>query len=280
MTHSYGPSFYERQSNETRDSADIIVCQLIDMIDPHSVIDVGCGTGSWLRSFQEHGVKNVRGFDGPWLDIEKLLVPKELFTRADLEKPLRVENRVDLAISLEVAEHLTPESAAGFIESLTSMSDVVAFSAAIPFQGGHHHLNEQWPEYWAALFEKQGYATIDCFRLRLWNERNIHYWYRQNLLLYVKQEALARYPKLAACQESSWGPLPFVHPALYIPGAAFLRHMGLSDATRLWCRVFSRTVSKHLKAIFRPGQKEPATVLPPRPIGAPLDRRMQSPAAQ
>ena len=126
--------------------------------------------------------------------------------------------------SLEVAEHLSPCSAEGFVESLVSMSDVVAFSAAIPFQGGHHHLNEQWPEYWANIFEKKGYVTIDCFRLRLWNERNVHYWYRQNLLLYVKHEALSRYPKLQACKENSWGPLPFVHPALYIPGRAFLSH--------------------------------------------------------
>ena len=221
----------------------------------------------------------MRGLDGPWLDIEKLLVPKELFSRADFEKPLHVEKRVDLAISLEVAEHLSPASAAGFVDSLISMSDVVAFSAAIPFQGGHHHLNEQWPEYWAALFEKRGYVTIDCFRLRLWNERNIHYWYRQNLLLYVKQEALPKHPKLVACQASSWGPLPFVHPALYIPGAAYLSQMGLSDVTSLWFRVFARTISKHLKGIFRPNQKEPAPGLPPRPIAAPLDRRVQSPAA-
>ncbi len=276
MNHEYTASFYERQSNETRNSADVIVTQLIDMVNPQSVIDVGCGTGSWLRAFLEHGIKDVRGFDGPWLDIDKLLVPKDLFTRADLEKPLHVDRRVDLAISLEVAEHLSPASAEGFVESLVSMSDVVAFSAAIPFQGGYHHLNEQWPEYWANIFEKKGFATIDCFRLRLWNEQNVHYWYRQNLLLYVKREALSRYPKLQACKESSWGPLPFVHPALYIPGAAFLNHMGLTDVTKLWFRIFSRTVAKRWKAIFRPGDKQQSTLLPPRPVGAPLERRIQS----
>jgi SAM-dependent methyltransferase len=278
MTLHYGSSFYERQSNETRESADIIVRRLIDLVNPQSVIDVGCGTGSWLRSFQEHGVSDVRGFDGPWLDIDKLLIPRGLFARADFEKPLRVERRVDAAISLEVAEHLSPESAAGFVESLTSMSDVVAFSAAIPFQGGHHHLNEQWPEYWANLFEQQGYVALDCFRLPLWNDARIHYWYRQNLLLYVKEEALERYPRLAPYREQAWGPLPFVHPALYIPGAAFLHHMGLLDVTRLWFRVLGRTVSRRLRSIFMPGQKSGAAVLPPRPIGAPIDRRVETPA--
>ena len=156
--NEYTASFYERQTSETRWSSDVIVPLLIDLIHPQSVIDVGCGTGSWLCTFMDHGIKEVRGFDGPWLESEKLLIPKELFTRADLEKPLRVDKRADLAISFEVAEHLSPASANGFVESLTSMSDVVAFSGAIPFQGGHHHLNEQWPEYWANLFEKRGFT--------------------------------------------------------------------------------------------------------------------------
>ncbi len=272
----YTTSFYERQSNETHISSEVIVPLLLDLVQPQSVIDVGCGTGSWLRTFLQHGVKEVRGFDGPWLDAAKLLIPQEIFTRADLEKPLRVDKRVDLAISLEVAEHLSPNAAEGFVESLTSMSDVVAFSAAIPFQGGHHHLNEQWPEYWANLFEKKGYVTIDCLRVRLWNERNVHYWYRQNMLIYVKREALPRYPKLAAGQHVSWGPLPFVHPMLYIPGAAFLRHMGVADATRLWFRVFSRMVSKRVKGMFGRGRKLPVPLLPPRPVGAPLERRVPS----
>jgi SAM-dependent methyltransferase len=274
--NQYTTSFYERQSNETYRSAEVIVPLLLDLVHPQSVIDVGCGTGTWLRTFRELGIKEVRGFDGPWLDIEKLLVPQEIFTRADLEKPLRVDKRVDLAISFEVAEHLSPNSAEVFVESLISMSDVVAFSAAIPFQGGHNHLNEQWPEYWANLFEKKGYVTIDCLRQRLWNERDVHYWYRQNLLVYVKREALARYPKLVECQQGSWGPLPFVHPMLYIPGAAFLRHMGLLDATSLWFRIFSRTVSKRIMRILGKGQKSQGPLLPPRPAGAPLPQKVPS----
>jgi SAM-dependent methyltransferase len=274
--NAYNESFYERQSNETYSSSEVIVPLLLDLVGPRSVIDVGCGTGSWLRTFRERGIEDVRGFDGPWLDTAKLLIPQELFTRADLDKPLNVDRRFDLAMSLEVAEHLKPESADGFVESLTSMSDVVVFSAAIPFQGGFHHLNEQWPEYWAQLFEKRDYQPIDCLRLRLWNQPNVHYWYRQNVLVYVKRAALERYPKLAEIAKSSWGPLPFVHPALYIPGAAFLRHMGVTDVTRLWFRVFGRTVSKRVKAIFSPGVKSSAPLLPPRPVGAPRDLRIPS----
>jgi hypothetical protein len=60
----------------------------------------------------------------------------------------------DLAICLEVAEHLPPEAAEGFIDSLTRLAPVVLFSAAITFQVGNQHLNGQWPDYWATLFRR------------------------------------------------------------------------------------------------------------------------------
>jgi SAM-dependent methyltransferase len=268
----YDDGFYQRQSSDTRTSAQVIVPILIDLAEPRSVVDVGCGTGNWLKLFLEKGVGEVLGFDGPWLDPSKLLIPRELFRHADLEKPVRADRRFDLAISLEVAEHLTGAAADSFVESLTNLSDVVAFSAAIPFQGGQNHLNEEWPEYWADLFAKKGYVAIDCLRLRLWNERAVHYWYRQNMLVYVREEVLDRYPKLAELRHTyDWGPLPLVHPALYIPGAAFLQNMGMGGATKLWLRICVRTLKKHVLGLLRPGQKPAPVSLPPRPRGAPLD---------
>lgn len=73
----------------------------------------------------------------------------------------------DLAVSLQVAEHLPPSSAKGFIDSLAKLAPVVLFSAAIPLQAGAEHLNEQWPEYWAALFKTHDYLPIDCIRGRM-----------------------------------------------------------------------------------------------------------------
>jgi SAM-dependent methyltransferase len=271
MSH-YPPKFYERQSSATRTSADLIVPMLVDLVRPQSVVDVGCGTGNWLRAFGDNGIGELRGFDGPWLDVAQLLIPREIFTHADLEKPVDAGRRFDLAISLEVAEHLSPSAAEGFVNSLTALSDVVVFSAAIPFQGGENHLNEQWPEYWEELFAKRGYVAIDCLRWRLWNEKSVHYWYRQNMLVYANEEMLDRYPRLAEERRTAVpGAVPLVHPSLYIPGAAFLRHMGLIDATRLWGRVFTRTLKKNFRRIFMPSKKTPAFKLPARPQGAPMD---------
>lgn len=93
----------------------------------------------------------------------------------------------ELAQSLEVAEHLYQEYAPNFVKLLTSLSDVVLFSAAIPYQGGVHHVNEQPPAYWAELFAKEGYVCIDCLRERIWEDDSISTWYRQNIMIFVHE---------------------------------------------------------------------------------------------
>lgn len=242
----YDDQFFDQLTIETRPSAEAIVPKLIELVHPSSVVDVGCATGTWMLLFLEHGVKDALGIDGTWLNPEKLLIPRELFRHADLEKPLAIGRRFDLAVSFEVAEHLSPAAAETFVQSLASLADVVAFSAAIPYQGGETHLNEQWPEYWAELFAKRGYAAVDALRTRLWNDTSVHYWYRQNIMLYVNDAGFAKNPNLATYRlQGPRSVLPLVHPVLYTPQAAFFRHMGVADATRLWVRVFRRWVRKN-----------------------------------
>jgi hypothetical protein len=53
---------------------------------------------------------------------------------------------------LEVGEHISESAANHFIESLTTHAPVVLFSAAIPYQGGDHHVNEQFLPYWVERF--------------------------------------------------------------------------------------------------------------------------------
>jgi hypothetical protein len=94
-----------------------------------------------------------------------------------------------LAVSLEVGEHLPAASANVFIESLCRAAPVVLFSAAIPGQGGTHHINEQWPEYWRQLFAKQNFRMFDPFRPLLWHDERIVFYYRQNMFLFVHADA-------------------------------------------------------------------------------------------
>lgn len=90
-----------------------------------------------------------------------------------------------LAQSLEVAEHLDMFYAENFIDLLTNLSDIVLFSAAIPFQSGTHHINCQPPQYWADKFAARGYDCYDILRPKFWGDEKIAWWYWQNSFLYV-----------------------------------------------------------------------------------------------
>jgi len=189
---------------------------LLEWLQLKSVVDVGCGLGAWLSVFRELGVQDCLGVDGDYVDCRQLQMPIDAFLARDLAQPLKLDRRFDLAISLEVAEHLPPASASIFIESLVSLADAVLFSAAVPFQGGTGHLNEQWTSYWVTLFKQQDYVAIDCLRHRLWSNDHVQPWYIQNSLLFVKSTRIEHYPHLPKADlDTANFPLEIVHPKVY-----------------------------------------------------------------
>jgi SAM-dependent methyltransferase len=213
MVEEYNGQFFEMLREGARRSAEVIVPLVIDLIRPRSVIDVGCGTGAWLATFARHGVADYLGVDA-FAPLECLDIPRERFVQADLTRPLGLGRRFDLAVSLEVAEHLPQASATCFIESLTRLAPVVLFSAAIPGQGGTNHLNEQWPEYWSRLLAAEGFDPYDVVRPRVWHDERVEVWYAQNTILYVAHGSRAALPRLRRAMATAWEPLAAVHPRL------------------------------------------------------------------
>jgi SAM-dependent methyltransferase len=212
----YDVAFYRALDLTAGTSARRILPLLLDLVPARSIVDAGCGDGSWLAAARDCGVNDILGLDGPWIDASLLRIPADRFRRVQLDRPLALDRRFDLAMSLEVAEHLPSPCAAGFVGELVRLAPVVLFSAAIPGQGGPHHVNEQWPEYWAALFGVHGYRAIDALRWRVWGDPEITYWYKQNMLLFAAPAALAAYPALAdAAAVSTGAPLALVHPEVY-----------------------------------------------------------------
>jgi len=189
---SYSTDFYADRHDASLYSARVILEHVTNILPPlESAVDMGCGVGTWLSVLENEGIKEVHGLDGPWVDTSLLRIAPERFTITNLEESVQLDRRYDLAISLEVAEHLSPASASTFVASLVTASDFVLFSAAIPYQGGSHHVNEQWPEYWAELFDAHGYDAVDCIRSSIWTDNAIPTWYRQNTLLYVQRDRLS-----------------------------------------------------------------------------------------
>jgi SAM-dependent methyltransferase len=220
MQHLYTEDFFKDLQESSRQSAEEIVPLILEMIPSSRVVDVGCGDGTWLKVYHQYGVKEILGIDGSYVDENVLVIPRENFIPFDLTKPLKLDNKFDLVMSLEVAEHLPAECAESFIDSLTSLAPVVLFSAAVPEQGGENHINEQWQEYWAEKFHRRGYVAIDCLRDKIWSNKKVAYWYSQNLLLFVQQEYLENNfslkDKLKNFVVTNHSSLSVVHPMLYL----------------------------------------------------------------
>jgi SAM-dependent methyltransferase len=212
----YDENFFLELQEGARRSAREIVPLVLRLLHPRSVVDVGCGLGTWLAVFAESGVPDVLGIDGDYVNLQDLEIPKDRFLAHDLSKPLRLGRSFDLVLSLEVAEHLSEDHAATFVDTLTGLGGVVLFSAAIPFQGGTNHVNEQWPEYWAALFLRKGYAPVDCIRREVWRNESVDWWYAQNTLLFVEEDRLSRPPFAGRLERAPVSQLALVHPKQYL----------------------------------------------------------------
>jgi SAM-dependent methyltransferase len=217
VMHSYTEEFFRRNCEGSQRSAAEIVPLVLQLVQPRHVVDVGCGTGTWLAVFREHGATDVLGIDGEHVNRRSLKIPQDQFLAYDLRNPLTIHREFDLVVSVEVAEHLPAECADMFVNSLTGLGPVILFSAAIPFQGGVDHVNEQWPDYWVDLFARRSYVVIDCLRKRIWGNKRVEYWYAQNILLFVRRGHLEHQPLLKReFEQAATSQLSIVHPKQYL----------------------------------------------------------------
>jgi SAM-dependent methyltransferase len=228
----YTKAYFERGRVGSARSASKVVPELIRLLSPISVVDVGCGIGTWARAFQLHGIDDVLGIDGQYVPKDILQIEEARFLVAELSERLNINRTFDLALTVEVAEHLPPSRAKTFVADLVRLAPAVAFSAAIPGQGGTNHVNEQWPDYWVTYFAEFNYLAVDCLRPQFWDDKEIEFWYRQNLILFIERTQLHRYPNLAN-QQFPPMVLRIVHPELHIRNLAMLlealRSSGLSN---------------------------------------------------
>ncbi len=212
----YNEEFYSKRRNLVKPSAEAIIGHVFNLCNIESIVDFGCGTGTWIHTAQSLGAKHMLGIEADWLKEEYLDEPGLEVHRHDLTDSIYIDRKFDLAISLEVGEHLPEERARSFVEDICRTSTKVLFGAAIPEQGGTGHINEQWQSYWANLFLELDYRAFDVIRPKIWSDPEIPFWYKQNTILYLHKDELENKAQfLFSPQEVKPKDLDIVHPDLY-----------------------------------------------------------------
>lgn len=132
------------------------VCNaIIKILDPSSLIDIGCGIGDYVAGFLMNSI-NAYGLEGSENCLPYLIAPKDRVAIADFRGVIDV-GYYDLALCLEMLEHIEEEFADVVVNNLISIADRILTSAAPPGQGGHYHVNCQPKSYWIEKFANCGY---------------------------------------------------------------------------------------------------------------------------
>lgn len=189
----YTRRFYKKSVQEGQQSATVFSRLAYRRFKPKSVIDLGCGSGIYLKYFfTEPGVKII-GIDGSKKTKDVFILPQNYLKIFDLRSPLNLKTRYDLAICIEVAEHIDESKSQMLVDNLCRCSNIVLFTAAPRGQGGTHHINEQPKKYWIKKFSQCGYKyDLDETKLiaKELEDQKVTWWLYKNLMIFKKDEPL------------------------------------------------------------------------------------------
>jgi hypothetical protein len=170
----------------------LVWAHLAEHFQFNSVVDVGAGVGAWSRAALEMD-KAVTSIDGEWVAGIPGKFERLNYIFQDLNNQVASASPHDVAVCVEVAEHLLPERSPGFVADLCKLAPVVIFGAALPRQGGAGHINCRPHSFWIKTFAEKNYTAIDLFRPKFWYDGRVGPWYAQNTYLFVAPEKLAQF---------------------------------------------------------------------------------------
>lgn len=145
------------------DNTIVLFCIFATFGVPQSYLDVGSGTGVMVNTAEKLGVE-VNGLD----QLPRPNHPK--LYQVDLRESIYLGRTYELVTSIETAEHIEPEYADTFVDTVVRHAGQrIVFTAAMPGQQGHGHYNLKDAYYWRKKFWDRGwnYSAPETWRLAL-----------------------------------------------------------------------------------------------------------------
>ena len=187
----YHSNYYETDvEGPAVSSAPDISKSITSDLQPKTVADVGCGTGALLQALRDNGCQ-VFGLEYSEAALEYCRARGVDVQKFDIENESLTDDRTfDVAVSMEVGEHLPEKSADRYVEILAKLSDTIVFSAAQPGppeRHAHDHVNEQPKPYWLSKFRAFDFE-YDEIMSNQWRKQwqtggAVAYWYHENVMI-------------------------------------------------------------------------------------------------
>jgi len=144
----YDEDFFEWHVTHARKYSMRTMDWYIQKYKPDSVVDFGCGIGSYLEAAFDYGIK-IKGYEISWEAI--IHTPERIrpfIEYRDCTEPINA-GVFDTVISFETAEHIEPEGTNQFIKNLVNATGkTLLFTAAPPGQEGTGHINCRYRDFW------------------------------------------------------------------------------------------------------------------------------------
>jgi hypothetical protein len=189
--NNYSLEFYDSVSLRAEATAGIVGQVVSNFFVPESLVDIGSGLGIWSKVFLDV-FPNMNSATAIDLDrhesgiLDELeLNPNFSFVQKDLESLEGLPGDCyDLAICVEVLEHVTHDAAQKIFDEFSSKCSFVVFGAAMKGQGGTHHINERSFEFWTNEMLRRGMVPLDVMRPQLNIKKEVPGYYKYNIILW------------------------------------------------------------------------------------------------
>lgn len=184
----YDDKFFRENVKISGDNSKECVDVILEFFKPNSVVDFGCGPGVYLKEFEKKGIK-ILGIDGSIYAKNNSVINKEKIIIKDFRKEINLNKKFDMAICFEVAEHMEKKFSNMLVKNITKCMDIIIFTAAKIGQGGMDHINEQTPEFWMNIFNKNGFRfekKISEEMKKRMKEKNVVWWIPENLMVFKR----------------------------------------------------------------------------------------------